>query len=215
MHDGQNLFDRATAFGGEEWQVDETAERLIEARRVEPVIIVGIYNTGERRIDEYAPTHRADKGGGGRADDYGRMLIHEVMPFIDRRYQTECGAANTGMAGSSLGALLTLYLGLRFPGLFGKLGLLSPSVWWDNRVILREVATVPGKLPVRIWLDAGTSEGREVIKDARALRDSLAARKWVVGKDLIYREVRGGEHNERSWAARFPSVLEFLFPASA
>jgi predicted alpha/beta superfamily hydrolase len=212
MHDGQNLFDPATAFGGQDWHVRETARELISAGRVEPVIIVGIYNAGERRIDEYAPTQRTDKGGGGRADDYGRMLIHEIMPFIDRTYRTGYGPAHTGMIGSSLGGLLTLYLGLHFPGLFGRLGLLSPSVWWDDRMILREVAALTGKPALRIWLDAGTSEGRETIKDVRALRNALAAKNWTLGKDLSYREVAGGEHNERSWAARLGTVLEFLFP---
>src|SRR5471030_2206235 len=87
LHDGQNVFDRATSIG-EEWQVDETPESLIRAGEIEPVIVVGIYNTGEHRIDEYAPTPRPDKGGGGHADDYGRMLLMELKPFIDRTYKT-------------------------------------------------------------------------------------------------------------------------------
>src|SRR5437764_959134 len=102
MHDGQNLFDPSTAFGGNEWRLDDTAEQLIERGAIEPVIIVGIYNTGEQRIHEYTPT--ADpKLGGGRADLYGRMLVEEIRPFIDKTYRTLHGAANTGLGGSSLG----------------------------------------------------------------------------------------------------------------
>ena len=116
------------------------------------------------------------------------------------------------MGGSSLGGLLTLHLGLRYPTTFGKLAVLSPSVWWDDRVILREVEALPKKPKQRIWLDAGTREGSEVIPDARMLRDALVAKGWVVAEDFMYYEARGGEHNEKSWAKRVGPVLKFLFP---
>ena len=106
MHDGQNLFDSSTAFGGNEWRLDDTAEELIERGAIEPLIIVGIYNTGEQRIHEYTPTADA-KLGGGKADLYGRMLVEEVRPFIDGTYRTLRGAENTGLGGSSLGGLVT------------------------------------------------------------------------------------------------------------
>jgi predicted alpha/beta superfamily hydrolase len=211
LHDGQNLFDRATSIG-EEWQVDETAQRLILAGEIEPIIVVGIYNTGAHRIDEYAPTAGPD--GGGRADDYGRMLVEELKPFIDRTYNTLPSAASTAVGGSSLGGLLTMHLGLRYPTAFSRLAVLSPSVWWDDREILREVEALPGKLPERIWLDAGTGEGEQVLADARALRDALVAKGWIVGEDLAYLEAPGGEHNEQSWAARIEGVLKFLFPVT-
>jgi predicted alpha/beta superfamily hydrolase len=215
LHDGQNVFDRATSVG-EEWQVDETAQALISRGEIEPLIIEGVYNTGEHRIDEYAPTPRPDKGGGGHADDYGRMLVEELKPFIDATYLTLPSAASTAMGGSSLGGLLTMHLGLRYPTAFGRLAVLSPSVWWDDRVILREVAALPYKLPLRIWLDAGTAEGDDsVIPDARALRDALVAKGWAEGADLAYFEADGGRHDEESWGARVSSVLKFLFPPRA
>lgn len=213
LHDGQNVFDRATSVG-EEWHVDETAQEMIEAGKIAPVIVVGVYNTGVHRIDEYAPTLREDKGGGGHADDYGKMLVQELKPFIDSTYRTLPGAANTAMGGSSLGGLVTMHLGLRYPTVFSKLAVLSPSVWWDERVILREVEELPRKPPIRIWLDAGDREGPEVIPDARALRDALVAKGWTEGQDLSYLEAEGGEHNEASWAARIGAVLEFLFPVT-
>lgn len=214
LHDGQNIFDRATSIG-EEWRVDETAQAMIMAGEIEPIIVVGIYNTGEHRIDEYAPTLREDKGGGGHADAYGRMLLMELKPFIDRTYNTLPGARNTAIGGSSLGGLLTLHLGLRHPTAFGKLAALSPSIWWDDRVIVRAVEELPGKLAERVWLDAGTNEGPEVIDDARVLRDALVAKGWVEGDDLMYVEAEGAEHNEASWAARVSAVLRFLFPPAA
>ncbi|MDB4875036.1 MAG: Endo,4-beta-xylanase/feruloyl esterase precursor [Gemmatimonadetes bacterium] len=214
LHDGQNVFDQATSFG-DEWRVDETAQALITAGAIEPVIVVGVYNAGEARVDEYTPTVRRAQGDGGHADDYGRMLVEELKPFIDATYKTFPGAANTAIGGSSLGGLLTMHLGLRYPTAFGKLAVLSPSVWWDDRVILREVAALTHKLPQRIWLDAGTREGEETIANSRLLRDALVEKGWVVGEDLMYLEADGGEHNEASWAARVGPVLEFLFPSQA
>ena len=210
LHDGQNVFDKATSVG-EEWQVDEIAHELMAKGEIHPLIIVGIYNTGEHRIDEYAPTRDPAKGGGGHADDYGRMLVEELKPFIDAEYKTRPAAADTGMCGSSLGGLLTLHLALKYPTVFNRIAVMSPSVWWDNRYILGEVNALPGKLPLRIWLDAGTNEGAEVTADSRALRDALVAKGWKEGEDLCYFEAEGGEHNERSWSARVGPVLKYLF----
>jgi predicted alpha/beta superfamily hydrolase len=211
LQDGQNVFDKATSIG-EEWHVDETAQALIERGEIEPLIAVAVYNTGEHRVDEYAPTKVADKGG-GNADLYGRMLVEELKPLIDRKYKTLPSAASTGLGGSSLGGLLTLHLGLKYPTAFNRLAVLSPSVWWDSKVIVREVQGIPAKLPLRIWLDAGTAEGPEVVADARALRDALVAKGWVPEHDLKYVEAEGGEHNEQSWGARVGEVLRFLYPA--
>jgi predicted alpha/beta superfamily hydrolase len=107
-----------------------------------------------------------------------------------------------------------MHLGLRYPTAFGKLAVLSPSVWWDDRVLLREVEALAAKLPQRIWLDAGLREGERVVADSRHLRDALVAKGWILGQDLAYYEAPEGEHNERSWAARVGAVLEFLFPRS-
>jgi len=211
LHDGQNIFDRATSVG-EEWGVDETAQGLIESGAIEPLIIVGVYNTGEHRIDEYTPTGSTKMHKGGQADLYGRMLVEELKPFIDATYRTLPSAANTGLGGSSLGGLLTMHLGLRYPTVFNKLAVLSPSVWWDSRVIVREVRSLHRKLPLRIWLDAGTREGERVCEDARLLRDTLIEKGWSLDNDLKYFEAEGAEHNERSWGSRVDPILRYLFP---
>jgi predicted alpha/beta superfamily hydrolase len=216
LHDGQNLFDGATSFiKGAEWRVDETAQALIEAHTIRPLIIVGIYNTGANRIDEYTPS--ADpKYKGGKADLYGRLLVEELKPFIDSNYRTLRDAKNTGLGGSSLGGLVSLHLALKYPKVFGRVAVVSPSVWWDNRVIVREVEALKKKTGARIWLDIGTSEGGNEAEDhknnARQLRDALAARGWREGLDLKYYEAEGAEHNERAWAQRVEPMLRFLFP---
>ena len=213
LQDGQNLFDEATAFT-HEWQVDETAQRLIEAGAIEPVIIVGVANAGEWRIDEYTPTRDEGRRAGGSAIRYGRMLVEELKPFIDATYRTRPDAASTGLGGSSLGGLLSVYLGLQYSGMFWRLAVLSPSVWWDERFILRRVRLLAHKPPLRIWLSAGTDEAPGVVEGAAALRDALVARGWREGVDLAFSIVEGGRHDEASWAAQMGGVLEYLFPVA-
>jgi len=213
MQDGQNLFDPETSFiKGNYWRMGETADALAEAGAIEPLIIVGIYNAGVRRVDEYTPVE--DKRlGGGHADAYGRMLVEELKPFIDEHYRTLPGAECCGMGGSSLGGLVSLYLGLRYPMIFSGLAVMSPSVWWRNRTILKTVAALAEKPALRIWLDIGTKESTRALPDARALRDALIRKGWQLGEDLAYFEVEGGEHTESAWAERAGPMLQFLFPA--
>ena len=144
LQDGQNLFDAATAFLGNEWGLDETAEQLISGGQIEPLIIVGVYNTGMKRIGEYTPV-RDRRGRGGQARRYGKLIVDDLKPFIDQRYRTYQDQTSTGLGGSSLGGLVTLYLGLEYPNVFGKLVVMSPSVWWANRDILRRVIKVRKK----------------------------------------------------------------------
>ena len=212
MHDGQNLFDPDTAFlKGQHWRVGETAGDLIGEGRIEPLIIVGINNTGPRRVQEYTPT-RDPRLGGGRAADYGRMIVEELKPYIDDTYRTRSDAANTAIGGASLGGLVTLYLGLTYPRVFSKLAVLSPSVWWDRRAILKMVRQTRPKLPLRIWVDMGTGEGQRGLEDARLLKAALIGAGWEIGSDLHYAEYEGATHTEDAWADRFGPVLEFLFP---
>jgi predicted alpha/beta superfamily hydrolase len=218
MHDGQNLFDGATSFiKGAEWHVDETAQSLIEERTIQPVIIVGIYNAGSDRIDEYTQTPDP-KYKGGHADAYGRMIVEELKPFIDSNYRTLKDARNTGLGGSSLGGLVSLYLALKYPSVFGKAAIISPSVWWDKKEIVREVEILKKRPRLRIWLDTGTKEGGDETEaagttaNARALRDALIAKGWKESKDLKYFEAVGAEHNERAWEQRVGPMLKFLFP---
>ena len=220
MHDGQNLFDGATSFiPGQEWKVDETAQSLINAHKIEPLIVVGIYNTGKDRVNEYTPAQDPKYKAGGNADLYGRMLVEELKPFIDRTYRTKPDAAHTGLGGSSLGGLVSLYLGLNYANVFSKLAVISPSVWWADKQIVHFVEQLPRKPSTRIWLDIGTNESREpaeaskAVNDARLLNDTLIRKGWRPGKDLQYYEADGAEHNERAWAARTDQILKFLFPA--
>jgi predicted alpha/beta superfamily hydrolase len=211
LHDGQNLFDPTAAFvKGQHWRIGETTTALIESARIPPLVIVGIDNTGPSRLHEYTQTHDRRRGGGG-ADAYGRLIVRELKPFIDARYRTLPDAANTGVGGSSLGGLVSLYLGLEYPDVFSRLAVMSPSVWWDRRAILRNVRAAKPKPRLRIWVDIGTGEGRYHVENTRLLKVGLTRSGWVEGEDLHYEEVPEGTHSEGSWAERFGRVLEFLF----
>ena len=213
MHDGQNLFDGDLSYvKGSTWRVGSTADAEIAADRVEPVILVGVANTGVNRMPEYTPT--ADpRLGGGRGPFYARLLTDELLPMLREEYRMLAGPEHTGIAGSSLGGLISLAIGLRYADVFGRVGVLSPSIWWDNRAILRDVRALKGPLPLRIWLDMGTAEGVRHVRDADLLAQLLEGKGWRPGRDLRYRKYPGAIHNEAAWADRFGQVLQFLFPA--
>lgn len=215
LHDGQNVFDDLPLSPfGVQWGVDTTARALTYADVIEPVIIVAIGNAGRDRIDEYTPTRDNMHDAGGQADRYGQMLVYEIKPWVDQTWRTKRGAADTALAGSSLGGLLSLHLGLTHPAVFGKLGLLSPSVWWDDRWIVKQLVqgSVGHRPPLRIWLDVGTGE-RRMLKGTRLLYRMLLRKGWRIGRDLAYMEAEGALHDERAWGERTGLFLRFLFPA--
>ena len=213
MQDGQNLFDPATSFvPGMHWQMRETADQLIHAGTILPLIIVGIYNAGKGRLREYTPT-RMLRIGGGRADKYARMILKEMKPFIETQYRVLAGPAYTGIGGSSLGGLFSLYAGLHFPDVFGRIAALSPSIWWGHGWIHRYAEGTQISQRPRIWLDAGTREGARLVPTVERFRDALLHRGWAMGRDLHVEIIEGGEHNEAAWANRVGPFLRFLFPA--
>jgi len=214
LHDGQNLFDGRTSFVKDRtWQVREHADAAIEAGEVEPLVIVGIYNTGDRRLSEY--THEYNwQMGGGQADAYGQLVTRELLPWIANQYRVRQDRQNTGLGGSSLGGLVSLYLGLRYPAVFGKLAVLSPSVWWNHKSILgylNEHAPQMWERP-RVWLDVGDNEGQKAVRDVEHLARRLKANGWKPGETMHFEKVHGGTHDEASWATRVRPMLRFLFP---
>ena len=176
------------------------------------MILVGIANTGLRRMAEYTPT-RDFKMGGGEGRSYGRLLVEELKPMIDRSYRTLAGPGSTGLGGSSLGGLVSLYLGFEYPEVFGKLAVMSPSLWWNHRSILSYLERMARRPELRIWLDMGTAEGARHLRDAELLDRLLLRQGWRDGVDLAYVEAEGAVHDEEAWGRRFGEALRFLFPA--
>jgi predicted alpha/beta superfamily hydrolase len=216
LNDGQNLFDRSTAFGRVEWQVDETADRLIRQEVIPPLVIVGIDNAQSDRIREYLPYRSFNppimRPRGKRYPDF---LTREVMPFIHERYRIARGPENTGLGGSSLGALISLYTVIQRPEVFGRLLLESPSLFISYRRILK-FSRLVRQWPDKVFLAIGTREaGREdkdkqVVEDVLELERSLR-RAGLDDRRLMVRIDEGASHNEGEWAKRFPDALTFLF----
>ncbi len=217
LNDGQNLFDPATAFGGVHWQVGETATRLIAEQKIRPLIIVGIDNTKDR-AQEYIPYKSRDpKVLNAKGKCYPDFLQREVMPLIEERYPVLKGAENTGLGGSSLGGLITLYTQLAAPGVLGRLLVESPSLFVANGKILDECRRFRN-WPTRLYLGMGTRETGNAEKDAKIVGDvrELETILRVAGLDeqrLKVRIAEGAMHTESAWAARFPEALEFLYSA--
>jgi enterochelin esterase-like enzyme len=216
LNDGQNLFEPITAFGGVEWQVDETADRQIREGAVPPMIVVGIDNTGKNRLREYMP-HRSLHPRMLRVQGrhYPDFLVKEVMPFVEQNYRVATRPEETGLGGSSLGALIALYTAMARPGVFGRLLLESPSLWASGRQLVKESRTVR-IWPERIFLAVGTAEAgspersRTVVDDVREL--AAIMRRAVLSEKRLRLVIKDGAgHNEGAWAARFPEALQFLF----
>lgn len=209
LNDGQNLFETSTAFGGVEWQVDETADRLIREAAVPPMIIVGMDNTGKDRIREYMPyrsMHPMMLRVHGR--HYPHFLMKEVMPFVKKNYRVATGEENTGLGGSSLGALIALYTAIVRPGVIGKLLLESPSLWASGRQLMKDSRLVR-IWPERMFLAVGTEEAgspdrsRTVVDDVREL--AAIVRRAVLSENRLRLVIEDGAgHNEAAWADRFP-----------
>jgi predicted alpha/beta superfamily hydrolase len=209
MHDGQNLFETSTAFGGVEWQVDEMANSLMNNGQMDEVIVVGVDNGGANRIYELTPCCDPDYGGGG-VDVYTRFLLETVKPYVDLNYRTLKTNKNTALMGSSLGGLASFYIVRQHPEVFSKLGAMSSSFWWNNQALTQQVESSTVKVAVNIYIDAGTNGDGQ--PETTRMRDALVADGYVQAKDLYFYVAQGGSHNEASWAARLNLPLTYLFP---
>jgi alpha-glucosidase len=209
MHDGQNLFDDATSFVGE-WGVDESMDALAKSQGIE-VIVVGIDHGQDKRISELSPWANP-KYGVAEGRQYMDFVVGTVKPYIDRRFRTRRGRQDTGVLGSSLGAMTSHYAIYQYPQVFGKAGLFSPSYWFSDEVYTFSAARHlrPG---TRLYLVAGDQEGDEpqkVVADVRRMEAQLrAAGDRKVALSVAIRP--GAGHNEKFWRNEFPQAMIFLF----
>jgi predicted alpha/beta superfamily hydrolase len=226
MHDGQNLFDDGEV--GAEWRVDETMNAASESglcpnlttrctndgecggarcESFHDTIVMGIENGRGARIDELTPSVDEDYGGGD-AELYLRALIEDLKPRVDAEYRTREGRESTYIMGSSLGGLISSYAGVRHADVFGRVGAMSPSTWWDDRMLLGEVAAIPS-LPQRalvVYVDSGD----DGMADTADLADAYEAVGYVEGADFHYVYEPRAMHNEAAWARRLPAAFMFL-----
>jgi len=204
MHDGQNIFDPLTAFAGVEWQVDETADKLIRQKKIEEIIVVGIYNTPER-LKEYSDTPKGQR--------YIKFLITEVKPFIDIAYRTKSDRENTAVMGSSMGGLISLYLVWKHSEIFSKAACLSSTFGWRNGEVLKMVAKTKHRPKnIRVYFDHGGTGGEiSGLPYFRKLKNLLLKKGLKEGKDFVSFFDKEGDHSEAAWARRLWRPLIFIF----
>ena len=213
LQDGQNVFDRATSFAGEEWGVDETLNQLQATGQDPSGCIVVAVDNGPQRLDEYSPWNNPQYGG-GQGDLYVDFLVQTLKPYIDSNYRTLPTRENTGIAGSSMGALIATYAALREPGVFGKVGVFSPAYWFAATPLFQYVRTHPANPNTRFYFVSGTTESTTMVPQMAAMRDSLQ-RGGVPAANLSFNPRTDGQHAEWFWRREFPAAYSWLYAPSA
>jgi alpha-glucosidase len=204
MHDAQNLFDDKTSYIGE-WNIDEKLDSLNAQ-----VIIVGIEHGNEKRIDELTPFKNA-KYSGGNANNYLRFIVETLKPEIDTKYRTKADTEYTGIIGSSLGGLVSYYAVLKYPEIFGKAGVFSPSFWF-NRKEINELTQKNPPLKAKIYFLCGDNEGdADVIPDLNTIHNLITEKRDANLNLSKIRIVKGGQHNEKLWRDGFVKAYLWLF----
>ncbi|UOR03502.1 alpha/beta hydrolase-fold protein [Hymenobacter aerilatus] len=203
LQDGQNIFDEATSFSGE-WGVDEA---LNQEKRA--TIVVAIDNGGDKRLDEYSPW-RNSQYGGGEGREYAAFLTETLKPYIDQHYRTRPGRRHTGIGGSSMGALIALYATLRYPDVYGRVGVFSPALWFAKDSLDRFVQRARSGRPTRLYLVAGQQESETMVPYMTQLRDQLH-QAGVRSANLRFVVRPDGQHNEGFWRREFPAAYQWLF----
>lgn len=238
MHDGQNLFDKETSYAGVTWEVQEAVTQAMIQGKSEGLIVVGIDNASVDgnevvgRLDEYSPwintelkamlASRFSRDVGGFGDHYARFLVEELKPIIDSRFRTLTDRDNTGVAGSSMGGFISLYIGLVYDDVFSKVGAFSTAVWFKEDELLKLIHEHGPDTNSKWYLDIGTKEtssdevanfNQIYLDGTMAVYDALLE---VGAKEDHIKLVvdEGAEHKEEAWARRFPDALCWLFPVN-
>lgn len=213
-HDGQNIFFDEN--NKAKWDVDKSVENLVNQGKIKEVVIVGIDHAGVDRIKEYTPFSLPNYGG-GKGELYGKFLVEEVKPFIESNFRVKTNKEDVGTFGSSLGGLISLYLGIWYSDVFGTIGCFSPSFWWGLETNKQNVYKNLDKLKtLKIYIDMGYSESGEnesnIIYTTREINDILLTK--MDFPNLLYVEDKKGIHNEISWKERIPNFLIFVLSKS-
>ncbi|HEY4618901.1 MAG TPA: alpha/beta hydrolase-fold protein [Flavobacterium sp.] len=201
MHDAQNLFDSTTSYAGE-WNVDEKLDS-INAQ----VIVIGIEHGNDKRMEELTP-YKNEKYGGGNADAYLEFIVKTLKPQIDRTYRTKTKARNTIIMGSSLGGLVSYYAVIKYPKIFGKAGIFSPSFWFSDKIY--DLANENKKMKTKIYFLAGDKESDDMVSDLNKMETIVNQKRCSclnLTKKVI---VKNGEHNEKLWRDGFSNAVKWL-----
>lgn len=209
LQDGQNVFDEATAYAGE-WGVDETLNQLATEPNSRPgCIVVAVDNGGEHRLDEYSPWANAEYKKGGEGAAYTDFLARTLKPYIDAHYRTRPAAAHTAIAGSSMGGLIALYAGLKYPRVFGRVGVFSPAIWFAKDSLLAYARRRPVPGASRFYFVAGPAESETMVPLMDEMRNDLRDR-GLKPSHLAFKTPADGRHAEWFWRREFGPAYRWL-----
>jgi predicted alpha/beta superfamily hydrolase len=206
MHDGQNLFDQKTAFAGE-WQVDETLNHLATEQGLQ-LIVVGIDNGGELRMNELSPWENK-RFGEAQGKQYMDFVVDVVKPYIDSNFRTQPARQHTAIMGSSMGGLISHYAIHAYPNTFSKAGIFSPSYWYSTDVFLFS-RVKKAQLDARLYVMYGDQEGDGMIADTDKMQRQLK-QQGHPRQNMLFKRVADGEHNEQLWRNEFSQAIQWLF----
>lgn len=206
MQDGQNLFDEATSAYGE-WGVDEILDSLFQ-KGYPDIIVIGIDNGGDKRITEYDP-YDNQKYGKGEGKKYATFLVNTLKPFIDKHFRTLPNRQNTGIAGSSMGGLISFYTWLKYPNVFGKAGIFSPS-FWIAPDIKNDIHINSLQKTDQLFFIAGDAESQTMVQDMKEVYNELL-QQGMPSTNMQLKVVHDAQHSETYWHEEFPGVFLWLF----
>ncbi|HNU58883.1 MAG TPA: alpha/beta hydrolase-fold protein, partial [Aquaticitalea sp.] len=207
LQDGQNLFNPMAPFG--DWAIDKSLAKLAE-QGMSDLIIIAIDHGEKERINEYLPYYHP-RFGEGKGNFYIQFMIEKLIPYINGNFRTLPDFHNTGIGGSSMGALISLHAGLSNPGVFGKMMIFSPSLW-ISQTIFHQTKSFKPLQESMIYLYAGGQESPEHLPNARKL-DKIIREKMADNHNIdFYFSVNElGNHSEAHWGVEFPRAVKWLY----
>ena len=207
LQDAQNLFDDATSYAGE-WQVDETLNKIFE-KTGKSLIVVGIDNGGEKRIEELSPYKNA-KYGGGNGDNYVKFIVETLKPFIDKNYRTKPQRKFTTIGGSSLGSLISVYAAVKYPETFGKVLAFSSAFWFNAKELNEFISSSKVNLKhQKYYFIQGKHEDEDMEEQTKRVIENLKS-KNVKPKNIFLKIDEDGKHNEIYWRREFEGAVLWL-----
>jgi predicted alpha/beta superfamily hydrolase len=236
MHDGQMLFDAATTWNKQEWQVDETVGKLIKDGKIKETIVVGVWNNGDFRHSEYFPQKtlellpaetrdyivKNNLKNKPQADNYLKFLVEELKPYIDKNFSTKPDRKNTFIAGSSMGGLISIYAICEYPNVFGGAAGISTHLPMIGDTKTPHSEAVPAAFRTYLEKNLPKADSRKIYFDygdqtldayypplQKKVDEIMKAKSWTE-KAWITRSFPGEDHSEKSWAKRLNIPLEFL-----
>lgn len=206
LQDAQNLFNEEAEFGN--WQIDKKLA-VMSDYGIGKIIIIAVEHGESERLQEYNVGKTLLGKGNGK--QYIRFLTDTLKPFVDKTFRTKPEREFTGVGGSSMGGLVSIFSGLIYPEVFGKLMVFSPSLWVIPKIKLGFLDFFD-PMETRLYLYAGGDESETMLEHVKKFRKRLLKRESLQGKMKVRLSINEeGKHNEKYWSDEFPKAIEWLF----